>query len=115
MTPLPAVAILIGANRIRSEAMTIDIRVSQHEISSCADAAQIVGVGGFRDGPLLVLKFAYDTDDTHILCLNDSATRHLFAVLKALAREHSATEELFLWVDVNTGAASAWSPSDASR
>lgn len=109
MTAYPLPRYPRGANQPRSEAMA-NLRITGHEISSCADSAQIVGVAGFLESPLCVLKFVYDTGDSQILCLDGSAIRHLVAVLKSLVPGFSAIDALPVLVDIETGAASAWSP-----
>jgi hypothetical protein len=90
--------------------MTSNLRISPHEISSCGAAAQIVGVGGFREGSLFALKFAYDTGDTQILCLNDHAIQHLVVVLKSLAVKLEAIDALDILVELPSGAIRVWSP-----
>lgn len=91
--------------------MPSDLKISPHEISSCDGAERIVGVGGFRKGPSLVLKFADGTGGTQIVCLNDYAIQHLVAVLKTLVPSFAAIDALPVMVDVGSDTQSAWSPA----
>jgi len=90
--------------------MMTNLQITSHDVSSCEDDGQVVGVGGVQDGPLTVLKFAYDKGSTKVLCFEDSSIRHLVAVLKSLLPSLSAIDALSVSVDVNTGAVRACSP-----
>lgn len=93
--------------------MSNELKITSHEISSCGDASQIAGVGGFRNHQVLVLKFVYDNTDTQIVCLNANAIPYLVGVLKTLVAEteSKAIDALDLLVNPDTGGKSTWSPS----
>jgi hypothetical protein len=85
--------------------------ITSQEISSCADAASIVGVSGFRSGPCHILKFVADNSDTEIVCLDESGIRHLTAVLKALFPSFGAIDSVGVTVEIPGGAVRAESYS----
>jgi hypothetical protein len=89
--------------------MTPSWRVTSHDISACASAPQIAGVGGFQEGPSTVLKFVYDTGDSDIVCLDDRAILHLVGVLKTLVPDIEAIDRRSVLVELE-GGLSAWSP-----
>lgn len=103
MTAILAVAILKGANQIRSEPMSNGIRPSHDELASCGDENQIVAVGGAHKGTMTFLKFAFRTGDTELVCLDESAARHLVAVLKSLVPKHEAIDALSIFVEPESG------------
>jgi hypothetical protein len=86
------------------------LKVTQDDLSSCADDSSIVGVGALRTGSSHILKFVYDNNDTEIVCLDERGIQHLVAVLKALVPSHVAIAAVGISVAVPGGDVHAMSP-----
>lgn len=83
------------------------LKITPEEVSSYAEAALIVGVGGFQSGSCHILKFVDNNSDIEIVFLNENGIRRLIAVLKALVPSFGAINSVGVEVEIPGGAVRA--------